>query len=100
MALAVPIFHRLASREFRDAYQHYARQSLKAARRFQDAVEHAIDEIAADPYRWPIFHQNYRWVKTKRFPYVLYFRILDPYHVLIVAVAHGKRRPGYWLRRS
>jgi ParE-like toxin of type II ParDE toxin-antitoxin system len=67
---------------------------------FHDAVEHTVDEIAADPHRWPVFHRNYRWVKTKKFPYVLYFRIVDPYHVVIVALAHGRRRPGYWLRRS
>ncbi|SRR5260370_17952392 len=100
MAAAIPIFHSLAFREFKDAYQWYARRSKKTARRFYEAVDQALDDIAANPTRWPVFHHHYRWLQLKKFPYVLYFRILDPYHVVIMAVAHGRRRLGYWLRRS
>jgi len=31
---------------------------------------------------------------------VLYYEVLDPTQVLIYAVAHTSRRPGYWLRRT
>jgi hypothetical protein len=34
----------------------------------------------------------------KHFPYVVFFRI-DSSAIEIVAVAHAKRRPGYWLDR-
>jgi toxin ParE1/3/4 len=33
-----------------------------------------------------------------RFPYALVFLVLEE-HVRILAVAHAKRRPGYWLGR-
>jgi hypothetical protein len=47
-----------------------------------------------------VYHRHYRWVRTRRFPYILYYRLVDADEVLIVAVAHARRRPGYWLRRS
>jgi len=34
-----------------------------------------------------------------RFPYSLVFALLDDGDVLIVALAHAKRRTGYWRRR-
>jgi hypothetical protein len=34
----------------------------------------------------------------KRFPYLVFYRILDA-DIEIVAVAHEKRRPGYWTNR-
>jgi plasmid stabilization system protein ParE len=99
MAFASVIFHRLALREYRTAILHYRTRSWQAASRFVKAVDAAIQRIASAPDRWPVIHVNYRWVRTRRFPYIVYYRILDPDHVLIVAVAHGRRRPGYWLRR-
>ena len=94
------LFHRLAQREFDKAYDWYARRSIDAARRFQVEVELAHQRIAADPERWPIYCGPYRWIRTRRYPYVLYFRRVDAERVLVMAVAHGRRRPGYWLRRE
>jgi len=39
-------------------------------------------------------------MRVRRFSYVLYYEVLDPTQVLIYAVAHTSRRPGYWLRRT
>jgi plasmid stabilization system protein ParE len=99
MSPVTVIFHRLALREYQDACQWYARRSPQAAQRFIDAVSRAVQAIAAAPSQWPVYRGPYRWVRTQRFPYLLYYRILDPARVLLVAVAHTRRRPGYWLRR-
>ena len=45
------------------------------------------------------YHGPYRWLPVQRFPYVLYYEILDPTRVRVYAVAHTSRRPGYWLQR-
>jgi hypothetical protein len=45
-------------------------------------------------------YQRFRWLMTKRFPFVLYYEIDGPLHVTIYAVAHARRRPGYWRRRA
>src|SRR5262245_43211695 len=93
------IFHRSALREYQDAYRWYARRSPHAAQRFMDAVGRAVQKIAGTPAQWPVYQGPYRWVRTQQFPYLLYYRILDPARELLVAVAHTRRRPGYWLRR-
>ncbi|HEY2411494.1 MAG TPA: hypothetical protein VGI40_04600, partial [Pirellulaceae bacterium] len=41
----------------------------------------------------------YRFHRTHTFPYVLYYLELED-HVCIMAIAHEKRRPGYWMRRK
>jgi plasmid stabilization system protein ParE len=99
MAAASVIFHRLAQRDYQTAYRWCARRSARAAQRFADAIDHAVQQIAGAPDRWPVYRDPYRWVRTRRFQYVLYYRVLDPTHVFIVAVAHPRRRPGYWFRR-
>jgi plasmid stabilization system protein ParE len=100
MAAATVLFHRLALREYQAAQQWYARRSAQALQRFQDAVDHAVQQIANAPDQWPTCGPHHRWVRTGRFPYILFYRILDPDHVLVVAVAHARRRPGYWRRRT
>jgi plasmid stabilization system protein ParE len=96
---AVVIFHRLARREYRAARQHYEQISARTAARFVQAVTRAVERIAENPNAWPEYCPHYRWVRTRRFPYLLIYRMLEPNFVVVVAVAHGRRRPGYWLRR-
>ena len=44
-------------------------------------------------------HRAARQFRVRGFPYVLAYRI-RPTDVYVVAVAHAKRRPGYWRHRS
>ncbi len=39
-----------------------------------------------------------RWIPLKRFPYTLHYRVVGEV-IDILAVAHQRRRPGYWLKR-
>ena len=93
-------FHRLAARELLKARNWYARRSPRAASSFVAAVQEALGKIEEGPERWPVYQRNYRWVRTIGFPYVIYFEELNQGDIFIMAVAHGRRRPGYWLRRS
>jgi toxin ParE1/3/4 len=93
-------FHRLADRELAGAQHWYARLSQQTAQRFADEVEDAVQRIAAAPLQWPVYQGNDRWVQVHHFPYVLYYRLVGPNDVVIMAVAHTARRPGYWRRRK
>jgi plasmid stabilization system protein ParE len=93
-------FHRLAAQEYIRAFGWYARRSPGAAQRFRDALDEAVRRIAGAPQSWPIFRGPYRWVRAGRFPYILYYRLVSSTDILILAVAHQRRRPGYWVRRS
>jgi hypothetical protein len=100
MANAVVIFHRLAARDYRLALRRYAGYSSQTANRFRAAVDQALQRIARSPLQGVAYHGRFRWVRTKRYPYVLYYEEIDPTLVRLLAVAHGNRRPGYWMRRA
>jgi plasmid stabilization system protein ParE len=93
-------FLRLALRELDAVRRRYMRRNPGRAQRFADAVDQAVQQIASNPFQWPVYRGPYRWVQTRRFPYILYYRILDPNTVRIHAVTHVGRRPGYWMRRK
>ena len=99
MAPHTVIFHRLAAEEARTAARWYARRNPAAAARFQLAVDEVVQRIAAAPDQGAPFRGPYRWMRVRRFSYVLYYAIIDPSLVRVYAVAHTSRRPGYWLRR-
>ena len=67
---------------------------------FVAEVDRALQSVLERPESSPVWRPNrpYRKHPLRRFPYVVFFRI-DPAIVEIVAVAHAKRRPGYWLDR-
>ena len=40
-----------------------------------------------------------RWRKTLRFPYLLYYFIVNANELHVYTIAHERRRPSYWKRR-
>jgi hypothetical protein len=93
-------FHRLAAQEYRDARIRYEHRRAGLGSDFTAAVDRAVNRIATEPGRWPVFRERYHSVRVRRFPYRLYYHVLGLGFILILAVAHDHRRPGYWLRRS
>ena len=67
---------------------------------FVAVVDRAFQSILENPKACPVWWPDrpYRRRLLKRFPYVVFFG-MDAATVEIVAVAHAKRRPGYWLDR-
>lgn len=93
-------FHRLATRDFVQARRQYARQDPQVEARFVAAVRAAVLRAEANPRLGSPTHGVYYWVGTRRFPYILYYEFTPPDLVRFFAVAHNRRRPGYWLRRT
>jgi plasmid stabilization system protein ParE len=92
-------FHRLAAQEYLAALRWYARRSPQVAQRFREAVDRAAQRIAVAPGQGSPFGSRFRWFRVGRFPYVLYYTLLDDTRAVVMAVAHDRRRPGYWQRR-
>src|ERR1022692_3360680 len=97
--MTLPIeFHPEAAHEAVEAQQRYADRSGKAAERFLAELRRAIENIGEFPDRYPRHSHGTRVFLLRRFPYlVIYKEQAD--QIKIVAVAHGRRRPGYWKRR-
>lgn len=100
MVLRAVEFHHLAERELREATRRYRRRGgLALSQRFLRGVDEVIQRIATAAEQGAPYQQRFRWMKLKRFPYLLHYEIRDPRPVLIYAVAHERRRPNYWRRR-
>jgi plasmid stabilization system protein ParE len=91
-------FHPEALQEYDEAAHYYAKQKTDLDLRFIRAVETTIEVILDDPSRWRAFHGDVRRCFTRIFPYGILYTIEADY-VLIVAVAHFSREPGYWEHR-
>ena len=91
-------FHPEALEEYEEAGHYYAQRQPGLHLHFIVCVEHAIELIQEDPFRWPPFDDDVRRCLTRVFPYGILYTI-EPDFVLIVAVAHCSREPGYWKHR-
>lgn len=95
------IIHPEAADEARRARLWYETRSASAARNFARKLEVAIDHILGNPEGWPFIDEPYRRYLMQRFPFGLIYRYDSGSNtVTIFAVAHLKRRPGYWADRS
>lgn len=89
----------LATREGRQAERFYARQGgATVAARFRAAVLDAESRVSANPAAWSPDQHGTRACRLKKFPYRLIY-VEEPTRVLVLALAHDRRRPGYWVRR-
>ena len=88
-------FHPEALEEYQEATLYYAERDPALALRF---VEDAIRRILETPQRWRVLDDDVRRCLTRVFPYGVLYTI-EPDFILIVAVMHGSREPGYWKRR-
>jgi toxin ParE1/3/4 len=87
-----------AREEFLDAADHYDAQAPGLGEEFIAEVEHAAERIAAFPEHGSSYLAGTRRVVLGRFPHSVVYQA-GPEGVLIVAVAHHSRQPGYWRGR-
>jgi plasmid stabilization system protein ParE len=87
-----------------------AQEDLRAAARFYETeqsglgqalineVRRAYRRIAEQPLASRLERRDIRVRAVPRFPYRIYFRA-RPDEILIVAIGHRRRRPGFWRGR-
>jgi hypothetical protein len=92
------VFHPEALVEYEDGLRYYATIRTQLGQSFHDAVEAAIDTCSERPSACAILEQDIRRCLTRVFPYALLYTI-EHNHLLIVAVMHCHRQPGYWRHR-
>lgn len=96
-------FHPEALLEYAEATQYYLQvASVEVADRFVNRVETAIGDCVMAPTRWRVVEApGIRRYVLGRFPFVIYYRheSLDD-RVIIFAIMHCSREPGYWKQRT
>jgi plasmid stabilization system protein ParE len=91
-------FHPEAVRELRAAFLWYFDRNPIVAQSFEAEIDHAMEMIVEDPSRWPKWSDSERKYVFPRFPFNLIYRFKKGI-VEVIAVAHQKRKPGYWKKR-
>jgi plasmid stabilization system protein ParE len=92
-----------AEAEYRAAARWYDERRIGLGLDFLNAVDATIDHIVRSPHAGAPVKRlardlEVRRAPVKRFPYhVVYLEFDSTIHVL--AVAHDRRKPGYWKRR-
>lgn len=92
-----------AKMELREAVAYYNQRSMGLGDELLREVEQALAQIESDPLRFGKMETLPRRTDVRRalltgFPYYVPFQIVWD-EILVVAVAHGSRKPNYWRGR-
>ena len=91
-------YHPESKAESRKAIDWYWTRSQVAAVDFRDELKSALSRMRKAPNACSPYLHGTRRVLLDRFPYYVVFR--ERLHAIqVIAIAHAKRRPGYWARR-
>jgi toxin ParE1/3/4 len=97
--------HPEARAELRAASVWYDEQRAGLGEELLDEVSSILERIGERPASFPVWPGTsavpspIRRAVLGRFPYVVAFEV-HAQHVLVLAIAHAKRRPLYWLTRA
>jgi toxin ParE1/3/4 len=88
-------FHPEALAEYRAAALYYESNRVGLGDRFADMIEEALRRIVESPATWRIMEGDVRRCLTHVFPYGVLYSV-EPDFILVLAVSHLARKPGYW----
>jgi plasmid stabilization system protein ParE len=72
--------------DLRRAYQWYEAERPRLGEEFLQAVRASLERATSGPRHYAVIHRDTRRVLIRRFPYGLFFRVLDE---TVVVVADG-----------
>ena len=88
-----------AAADLEDAYLWYEKQQRGLGEEFLSAVSKILEAIVENPRQYPVIHRETRRALLRRFPYGIFYRILED-RVVIVACMHASREPHRWRSRG
>ena len=94
------VFHPLAEQELIDAAVYCEEENQGLWLEYLSEVEHAANLLARYPSTGSVIRGSIRRVILPKFPYSLLYRVVDQEVIRILAVAHHKRKPRYWVDRE
>ncbi len=93
-------YHPAMEAELQAIRSYYDNQSPGLGRQFIDEFEHQVLVLASQPERWMVVTADIRRCLMRRFPYIIYFRKLDPERIRVTVVTHQRRHPDYGRERK
>jgi len=92
-------FHPQALAEAEAAGDWYAERSFVVSRAFVSEVIRSVETVVENPEIWPLYEEETHRYLFPRFPFSIIYRIIEE-KIQILAIAHSKRKPGYWKSRQ
>ena len=89
---------RRGEQEFAESIVYYESKEPGLGWRFRNEVVDAVDRIVRDPELPRLRSKGYRRVNLRAFPHYIAYVIRGD-TIWIVAIAHGYRRPEFWIDR-
>jgi toxin ParE1/3/4 len=87
-----------AETELWETVEFYENKCVGLGVKFEEAVKAAVESIGHSPSRWPLRKDGTRRYLLRRYPYLV-ITMNHENQVWVIAIAHCKRRPGYWTGR-
>ena len=90
-----------AQAEIEEAANWYEQREVDVGATFVAAVDATFDRMIAAPLQFPLIRDGepFRRALVEHFPYHVFFEMVAP-RLVVLAVAHERRRPGYWRART
>jgi len=79
----------------REWFRQYSTESQDA---FSRTLQESLERIGAFPEMAPANRRGFRRLPIRGYPYSIVYRI-ENNAVVVVAIAHASREPGYWEER-
>jgi toxin ParE1/3/4 len=92
-------YHPDAVTEMAEAALFYEDRQTGLGERLLNAIEEALEVIKTHPTMWRADERGRRKYRVKRFPYLLIYKVTQQ-TIVILAIAHTSRKPGYWESRD
>ena len=84
--------------DFDKSYEFYFEDSPKVADSYFKQMNISFENINHNPKSFSIVHKHVRKYVVKKFPFVVYYRIVDTI-IQVIAIFHTSRNPEIWNER-
>ena len=91
--------HAEALAELQSASAYYESRQAGLGARFLDMIDEALERITQDPLAWSPIDEDVRRCLVRVFPFGILYTI-ESECILVLAVTHLAREPGYWATRQ
>ncbi|MDH5552382.1 MAG: type II toxin-antitoxin system RelE/ParE family toxin [Nitrosomonas sp.] len=92
-------FHQAASVELVEAAEFYDSKVAGLGESFVIEVQLIVSFVQEQPLVGSNVFKNFRSIVLARFPYSVVYMV-ESERILVLAIAHQRRRPGYWRDRT
>lgn len=91
-------YHPAARDEIVRAFEWYDEIDDQVGQKFKLELERAERLVSRSPLSWGIYFHGTKGFRFRGFPFVLAY-ICNDDRITVIALAHTRRRPGYWKNR-